>query len=275
MNALLSAKYQHLREYIGKLGGAVVAFSGGVDSSLVAYVSGQVLGQAALAVTSESQSLKRSDLSLTRDLAETWGLTHRVINSDELNNPSYRANPENRCFYCKTSLYSKLREIADSEGLGYVINGTNLDDLGDHRPGLLAADKYQVLSPLVDCKFTKNDIRELAAALSLRNADKPAEACLASRVPYGSAINASLLSQVERAESVLTDMGFSEFRVRHHGDIARLELLPNEFDKAIEAREHIHQALQKCGYVFVAMDLKGFRSGSLNANLENRFIYRG
>lgn len=264
MNAGLSEKYEGLKSFIGGFESAVVAYSGGVDSSLVAYVTARVLGPKALAVTSGSPSLKQSDLALSKELAEKWRMPHRVIVTDELDNPNYRANPVNRCFYCKTSLYEHLADIAKTEQFEVIFNGTNVDDLGDHRPGLVAAEDYGVRSPLVENGFDKADIRSLAAHLGLDNAQKPQSACLSSRVPYGTAIDEGLLKQVERAESALLTLGFTQFRVRHHGDVARLEIVPEEFERAIAKREVITERLKRCGYRFVALDLAGFRSGSLN-----------
>ena len=263
MNALRE-KYEALRAFIGGFDSAVVAYSGGVDSSLVAYVTAKVLGPRSLAVTSGSKSLKRDDLALSKELAGRWRMPHRVIVTDELDDPNYRANPTDRCFYCKTSLYTRLARIADDEGFDAIFNGTNLDDLGDHRPGLVAASDHGVRSPLAETGFAKADIRQLAETLGLANARKPQSACLSSRVPYGTAIDADLLRQIERAESALLALGFSQFRVRHHGDVARLELVPPEFEKALARRDAIVQRIKACGYRFVVLDLAGFRSGSLN-----------
>lgn len=267
LDSNLQQKYADLRAAIGRSERAVVAFSGGIDSSLVAYVSGEVLGERAVAVTSGSASLKRSDLELAQRLAEEWHLSHRVIYTNELQKADYRANPVNRCFHCKTSLYEALAQIAEEEQIDTVFNGTNLDDLGDHRPGLIAADNFNVRSPLIEAKFTKQDIRELAEHLGLANAQKPQSACLSSRFPYGTAIDEAKLAQVEDAEEFLAQLGFSQFRVRHHDTIARLELLPEEFDRALRHHELIHQTLKGLGYDFVALDLKGFRSGALNESL--------
>lgn len=257
-------KYRALRHSVAQWDSAIVAFSGGVDSSLVAYVAAQELGPRALAVTSGSASLKRSDLQLAKDLAERWDMQHRVIVTDEVLNPDYRANPTNRCFYCKTSLYTALEEIAQTEQYQVIFNGTNCDDLGDHRPGLQAAAEFAVHSPLVDAGFSKADVRALAAQLGLENAEKPQSACLSSRFPYGTAIDEGKLAQVEQAEDVLQRHGFSQFRVRHHGEVARLELLPEEFELALSQRQSIERDIKRCGYRFVAIDMGGFRSGSLN-----------
>lgn len=263
----IAEKYQALRDNIAAYDSAIIAFSGGIDSSLVAFVAGQVLGRKAMAVTSASASLKRADLILAEKLAEDWGINHKVIVTDELSKPEYRANPTNRCFHCKTSLYTYLDELAATEHVEVVLNGTNLDDLGDHRPGLIAAENFEVRSPLVESGFNKADIRELARDLGLENADKPQAACLSSRFPYGTHITGELLAQVEGAEDVLADMGFSQFRVRHHGDVARLEIPQAEFSKAIEQHDQLQNRIKQAGYSYVALDLGGFRSGSLNETL--------
>ena len=268
MTPELSQKYQHLHDIIAGYETVIVAFSGGIDSSLVAYVAGQVLGTKALAVTSGSASLKRTDLALSKRLSDDWGIAHEVIVTDELNKADYRANPTNRCFHCKTSLYTELQQIAEARGVAVVANGTNLDDLGDHRPGLVAAENHNVRSPLVESGFHKADIRTLATDLGLENADKPQAACLSSRFPYGTAINQELLAQVEAAEDILAELGFTQFRVRHHSDVARLEVLPAEFALAAEHHATLEQRIRALGYRFVTLDLGGFRSGSLNEGLQ-------
>lgn len=268
MDEALSLKYQSLKENIGQYGSVIVAFSGGIDSSLVAYVAGQVLGTSALAVTSASVSLKRSDLALAKRLADDWGIRHKVIVTDELAKPEYRANPVDRCFHCKTSLYSYLDEVAQTETIEVVLNGTNTDDLGDHRPGLIAADNFSVRSPLAECGFNKADIRALAHELGLENAEKPQAACLSSRFPYGTEITLELLEQVEAAEEVLTDLGFEQCRVRHHGDVARLEVPPDLFPLALSHHAELNEKITATGYNYVALDLGGFKSGSLNKVLD-------
>ena len=269
MTTELEQKYEALLQIIRGYDSAIVAFSGGIDSSLVAYVAGQVLGDKALAVTSGSASLKRTDLALSKRLSDDWGIAHQTIVTDELTKADYRANPTNRCFHCKTSLYTELDGIARAQGYTHILNGTNLDDLGDHRPGLIAADNHAVKSPLVAAGFHKADIRALAKHLGLENADKPQAACLSSRFPYGTAINQELLAQVEAAENVLAEYGFSQFRVRHHGEVARLEILREEFELAVQHHEALQREIQALGYRFVAMDLGGFRSGSLNEGLSS------
>jgi len=268
MDANLRSKYDTLKTNLKQYRSVIVAFSGGIDSSLVAYVAGEVLGKQALAVTSASASLKRADLALAEKLADDWGIRHQVIVTDELSKPEYRANPVNRCFHCKTSLYTYLDEMAQTEAVEVVLNGTNLDDLGDHRPGLVAANNFEVRSPLVEAGFHKADIRALAAALGLENAEKPQAACLSSRFPYGTHITQALLSQVEAAEDVMTELGFTQYRVRHHDDVARLEIPTSEMSRAIELQAQLQDKIKATGYTFVALDLGGFRSGSLNESLD-------
>ncbi len=268
MNEDAAQKLQALRDNLGQYESAIIAFSGGIDSSLVAYVAGQVLGRRATAVTSASPSLKRADLALAEKLAEDWGISHKVIVTDELSKPEYLANPVNRCFHCKTSLYTYLDEMAKDEHVEVVLNGTNLDDLGDHRPGLIAAENFEVRSPLVESGFHKQDVRDVAHALNLENADKPQAACLSSRFPYGTHITQELLGQVEAAEEVLQDLGFSQFRVRHHGEVARLEIPQHELQRAVELNDELQRRIAATGYAYVALDLGGFRSGSLNETLQ-------
>lgn len=268
----LTARYAALQDSIRGLNTALVAFSGGIDSSLVAYVAGQVLGTRALAVTSGSAALKRSDLALTQALAESWGLRHQIIITDELSKPDYRANPVNRCFHCKTSLYEALQQVAEKEQINTLLNGTNLDDLGDHRPGLIAADNFAVRSPLVEAGFHKTDIRALANHLGLENANKPQSACLSSRFPYGTAIDEAKLAQVEGAEAVLASLGFIQYRVRHHGEVARIEVDPDQLSLAVSHNELLNREFKALGYSFVTLDLQGFRSGALNETLKSNQV---
>ena len=264
MDPRLAEKYECLRREIRSYGSALVALSGGIDSSLVAFVAGQELGANALAVTSGSESLKSADLQLAQEITAEWGLRHRVIKTREIENESYARNPENRCYFCKSTLYGDLKAIAAREGIATILNGTNTDDLGDYRPGLTAATEHAVQSPLLACKFSKSDVRELAVFLKLRNAAKPAAACLSSRVPYGMRISGTVLRRIEAAEEVLSQLGLSQFRVRHHGLVARLEVEPAAFQTVVEHRLAIEEKLRGLGYRYVALDLGGFRSGSLN-----------
>jgi len=264
MDAQLQAKSEALQTCLRGMDSVIVALSGGVDSSLVAYAAHQALGERALAVTSGSESLKREDLELARRLTERWGMNHVVIETPELENPDYARNPVDRCYFCKTTLYDGLTRLARERGIAAIANGANLDDMGDHRPGMKAGREFKVRSPLLECGFRKPDIRALAAAYGLPNADKPQAACLASRVPYGTPVSRELLARIERAERVLGQMGFLQYRVRHHGEVARIEITPDQFALAIERHGELVQAIKACGYAFVALDLAGFRSGSLN-----------
>lgn len=264
MDKVLAEKYTSLKAEIRGYKSALVALSGGIDSSLVAFVAGKELGDKALAVTSGSESLKAADLQLAKEITAEWGISHRIIKTREIENEDYVKNLQNRCYFCKSTLYADLRDIAQREGFRWVLNGTNTDDLGDYRPGLAAADENAVKSPLRDCGFSKQDIRALADHLKLRNAKKPAAACLSSRVPYGTAIPGDLLRQIEQAERVLEELGFQQFRVRHHKDVARLEVEPDDFAAIIRHRLEIEKRFKELGYSYVTLDLKGFRSGSLN-----------
>ena len=264
MDAQLQAKSEALLACLRDMDSVIVALSGGVDSSLVAYAAHRALGERALAVTSGSESLKREDLDLTRKLTAEWGMNHLVIETPELDNPDYARNPIDRCYYCKTTLYDGLVRVARERGIATIANGSNLDDMGDHRPGMKAGQEFKVRSPLLECGFRKDDIRALAAAYGLPNADKPQAACLASRVPYGTPVSRELLARIAQAERVLGEMGFSQYRVRHHGDVARLEIAPHEFALAVDRHAELVKAIKACGYAFVALDLAGFRSGSLN-----------
>jgi uncharacterized protein len=259
-------KLEALRAGLGALPGAVVAFSGGVDSTALLHACHARLGSRTVAVTADSPSLPRAELSSARELAAEIGVRHVVLPTRELDNPGYRANAGDRCYFCKKELFVTVAEqravIAPADWV--VVYGAITDDLGDHRPGQKAAAEHQVRAPLVDAGFSKLDVRRYSRDAGLRTADKPSLACLSSRVPYGTAIDKALLQRIERAESVLRELGFRQFRVRHHDTVARVEVAPGELERAFELREMIGRGLVAAGYAFVALDVFGYRSGALN-----------
>lgn len=245
----------------------MTAFSGGVDSTVVAVAARQALGKHnAPAVIGDSLSLPRHELQEARQLAATLDLELIQANPHEQDDPGYQANRSDRCYFCKTHLYSTMRPIADAMNITFIANGTNTDDLSDHRPGLTAASEHNIISPLVDAGLNKNHVRLIARHLGLANADKPAAACLSSRLAYGLEVTPQRLAQVEAAEAHLRSLGFTGLRVRHHDTLARVELPEPQIDRALEPqiRARIVQGLKEAGFTYVTIDLEGFRSGSSN-----------
>ena len=257
---------ERLRRSLADLGGAVVAFSGGSDSAFLAYVAYEVLGDRALAVTAVSPSLPEAEREACAELAADWGLRWKSVETDELDNPDYVRNDGDRCYWCKDALLAALAPVADAEGATVVL-GVNVDDLDDHRPGQRAALERGAAFPLVDAGFTKARVREASLELGLRTWDKPAAACLASRLPYGTEVTLGRLATVERAEAALRALGFDELRVRHHGDVARIEVPDAVLPDVLAQRVRVVEAVVAAGYRWATLDLAGLRSGGFNQML--------
>jgi uncharacterized protein len=270
MTSVQTAKLARLRDLLRRTGGCAVAYSGGVDSSLVLAVAGEVLGDRCLAVIATSSTYARRECEAAVEWVREQGIPYEAIESEELDVPGFRDNPPDRCYHCKKELFTKVREQARAHGLHHVADGTNADDARDYRPGMRAARELGVLTPLLDAGLTKDDIRVVAReAYQLPMADKPAMACMASRFPYHNAITPEKLRQVEAIEAFLTEQGFEVYRARHHGDILRLELGPGETDRILRPalREACVRLAKSLGFVYVTVDLEGYRTGSMNEPL--------
>jgi uncharacterized protein len=266
---------QDLRDRLERLGRVVVAFSGGVDSALVAWAANDVLGpERALAVTAVSPSLAGAERAACRDLATEWGLRWQEVTTDEMEHAAYTRNAGDRCYWCKEALLRAIAPIAEAEQATVVL-GVNLDDLGDHRPGQRAAAERGAVFPLVDAGFTKADVRDWSRRLGLRTWDRPAAACLASRLPYGTPVTLRRLAAVEQAEAGLYGLGFAELRVRHYGDLARIEVPVAALSRAVALADDVVAVVRAAGYRYVTLDLEGLRSGNLNAALGDAAMRSG
>lgn len=266
MDTKLELKFKTLKQILSKIDNALIAFSGGVDSSLLLKLASLALGDRVLAVIATSATYPAKELKHAKQFAKSLGVRVKIIHSQELNNPKYIANPPNRCYHCKSELFKRLRKIAQREKIKYLFDGSNLDDKNDFRPGAKAKKEFKVRSPLAEALFTKQDIRILSKHLGLQTWDKPPLACLASRIPYGEKIKVSDLRRIDKAEDFIKKLGFKQVRLRHYKTLARIEVEEHELRRLMSEglRDKIIDRLKKLGYNYVTVDLEGYRTGSLN-----------
>ena len=265
-------KWDRLRSLLREMKLAVLAYSGGVDSSVLLRAASEVLGPNLIAVTAISETYPPAELEPAKRFAVSLGVRHRILATEELTRDEFSRNAPDRCYHCKQELFGKLRQIADAEGIAYILDGTNIDDHRDHRPGRKAAGEFSVRSPLAEAGLTKQEVRALARRMDLPMWDKPSLACLSSRIPYGTPITLELLKNIQAAEDAIHALGIRQVRVRHHGDTARIEVEQDDLARlaAGDVRQQIVDVFKELGYVYICLDLEGYRTGSLNAVLEKK-----
>jgi len=265
----LETKESDLLGALARMGSVIVAYSGGADSAYLAWAAHKALGDRALAATADSASLPQSHKREAEEFARTWGICHEYVATQEFDNPDYLKNDRNRCFLCKDELFTVLQRLAENRGVQHVVYGVNVDDLGDYRPGQRAAKLHQVQAPLVDVGLTKAEIRELSRRAGLATWDRPASACLSSRIPYGTPVTIENVKTVEKGEEEIRALGFRQFRVRFHGDLVRIEIAPDELPRALqpEMAQAFTTIFKRLGFHYVTLDLEGYRQGSLNEAL--------
>ena len=271
MNIMMNEKLEKLKGLLKEMDSVAVAFSGGVDNTFLLTVAADVLGDKAIAVTARSSTYPEREFKEASEYIKKLGVKHIVIISEELDIEGFSKNPVNRCYYCKKELFSKVKDIALQYGIKHVVDGSNVDDLGDYRPGMLALKELEVSSPLREAGLTKDDIRKLSMEMGLPTWNKPSFACLASRFPYGQEITSEKLQMIDKAEQYLLDLGFRQVRVRHHGEIARIEVAREERSRFFDTQllDKVHAKLKEAGFKYVALDLQGYRTGSMNEVLNS------